>query len=208
MADLVRGRYHVTNPTWSILGQGTNATQSDIAVRSNLDVFGLTNVTSTTIVGTSGQVTSVAIPVEYGDIITKVGLWVTATIASTPTHQFAALYSGVATTPALLAQSTDTTTAAQTANALNNYTLASAVLITPANAPNGYIYASFSWTGTAGPTVASVSTPTAGLNYGQLPYSTSPIFYAMTHGSAVAGTAPSTIASASAAATGPALFLS
>ena len=206
MADLVRGRYHVTNPVWSALGQPTNATQSDVAARSNADYLGLVNVTSTTLASSSGTVIFVAVPVEYGDVISKVSFVVTATIASTPTHQFAALYSGIAT-PALLAQSADLTTTVQAANTRADYSLATAQLITPTNAPYGYVYAGFSWTGTAAPTVASLATPVAGINFGALPYANSPLFYCATFGSAVAGTAPATISSATAAATAPLTFL-
>ena len=107
MADLVRGRYPVTSPIWSLVGQLANTTQSDIAARSNGVALGLAGLADTAAALTTQVCTAVAVPVEYGDVISSVTVLVGATAAGTPTNQFAALYSGVATTPALMAQSTD-----------------------------------------------------------------------------------------------------
>ena len=205
MADLVRGRYHVTNPIWSILGQPTNANQSDIAVRSNAEITGLVALTDGAALA-SGVCTAVAIPVEYGDIISKISVFVGATAEATGTHAFAALYSGLAT-PALLAQATDVTgAAALAASARYDFTLATPQLITSANAPYGFVYASIAVTATTVPTLASATIATA-VAYQW--YSTGPLKVgAVTHGSAVGGTAPATIASPSAQAVTPIVVLS
>jgi len=205
MADLVRGRYHVTNPVWSYLGQPVNATQSDIAYRTNAAVTGIAGLADTSAALTTQVCTAVPVPVEYGDVITKISVVVGATAAGTPTNSFAALYSGIGT-PALLAQSTDITTGAIAASAVFTWTLASPILVTPTNAPNGYLYASIMVKATTVPSLATVSVATA---VGYKFFTNSPVgMGAVTHGSALTGTAPSTIASPSAQAATPIVFLS
>ena len=204
MADLVRGRYQTTNPLWSSLGQPVNASQSDIAVRTNL-----TAVTAALTDGAafaSGVCTAVPIAVEFGDIISKISLFVGATAEATGTHAFAALYSGIAV-PALLAHSADVTgAAALAASARYDFTLATPVLITPTNAPNGFVYASIAVTATTQPTAASY-TVAAAVAYQW--YTNSPLkMGAITHGSAVGATAPATIASPAAQAVTPVFVLS
>jgi hypothetical protein len=141
MSDLVRGRYPVTNPLAKLVGLAGNATQGNVNVRSNMEWFGLGNITDGALAGT-GVACAVAIPVEVGDTFTKVSLLVGAQAEATGTHAFAALYSGVAT-PALLGQSTDNTgAAALAASAKFDFTLSSAVTVTAATAPGGFIYAS------------------------------------------------------------------
>lgn len=209
MADLARGRYNVTNPVHSYLGQPVNATQSDLTVRSNLPVLGLASLADTAAALTTQVCTAVPIPVEYGDVITKITVVVGATAAGTPTNGFAALYSGVATTPALLAQSADITTAAIAASALFTYTLQSAVTITPANAPFGYIYASIMSKATTVPSLATVSVAAAVAYQYTLTGATAPLkMGAMTHGSALTNTAPATIVTPTAQAATPIVFLS
>ena len=206
MADLVRGRYHVTNPVWSYLGQPVNATQSDIAYRSNAAVTGLAGLADTAAALTTQVCTSVPVPVEYGDVITKISVVVGATAAGTPTNSFAALYSGIATTPALLAQSTDITTTAIAASGVFTWTLASPIMVTPTNAPNGYLYASIMVKATTVPSLATVSVATA---VGYKFFTNSPLgMGALTHGSSLTATAPTTIASSTAQAATPIVFLS
>jgi len=202
MADLVRGKYPVTHPL-SKLFASFNASQADLAVRSNAEWFGLSGISNTAIAAT-GVATAVPIPVEIGDTFTKVSLFVGGTAEATGTHAFAALYSGVAT-PALLNQSVDNTgAAALAASARFDFTIP-ATTVTAATAPNGYIYASVSVTAGTIPTVMSVATPTA---VGYQLFTNAPLFFAATHGSALAGTAPATIATPSAAATAPIVVLS
>ena len=204
MSDLVRGKYHVTSPFYSVLGNAANATQSNIAARSNAEVVGLNALTDGAAL-TTQVATAVAIPVEVGDVITKVTVFVGATAAGTPTNQFAALYSGIAT-PALLAQSTDGTTGAIAASGAFTFTLASPVLITAANAPQGFIYASVMVKATSTPTLASATVATA-VAYQW--YANAPLkMGALTHGSSLTTTAPATIASPAAQAVTPIVVLS
>jgi hypothetical protein len=209
MADLVRGRYNVTNPLWSYVGQAVNGTQSDIAVRSNAAVLGLAGLTDSAAALTTQVCTAVPVPVEYGDVISKVTVVVGATAAGTPTNAFAALYSGIATTPALLAQATDISSAAIAASAVFTFTLASSVLVTPANAPFGYIYASIMSKATVVPSLATVSVAAAVAYKWGLTGATAPLgMGAITHGSALTTTAPATITSPTAQAATPIVFLS
>lgn len=203
---LVRGRYHVTNPVWSLLGQPTNATQSDIAVRSNADISGINALTDGAAFVT-GVATAVAIPVEYGDIITKISVFVGAAAEATGTHAVAGLYSGIGV-PALLGQSTDLTgaTAVGPVNARFDFTLAAAQLVTPVNAPNGYIYASVFVTATTQPTVGSYTVAAA---VGYQWFTNAPLkMGGFTHGSALTTVLPATIVSPTGQAVTPVYVLS
>ncbi len=205
MSDLVRGRYHVANPVWSLLGQPNNATQSNVAVRSNLDISGLNALTDGAAFVT-GVATGVAIPVEYGDIITKISLVVGGAAEAVGTHAVSGLYSGIAV-PALLAQSTDLTgaTAVGPVNTRFDFTLASAVLVTPTNAPSGFIYASVFVTATTPPTAASY-TVAAAVAYQW--YTGAPLkMGGFTHGSALTTTMPATIVTPAAQAVTPVYIL-
>ena len=205
--DLVGGRYPLTYPFSKALGLPSNAVQGNIAVRSNLEYTGINDLTDAAAALVSGKLTYVPVPVEVGDCISKVSVLVGGTAASTPTHSWAALYSGALTTAALLgSQSTDGTTAVIAASGRFDFTLGSKYIIQPADAPYGYVLAAVSVTGTAVPSLASVAVATA-LQYAW--FTDTPLFGA-TYGSALGASAPSslTLASASALATPPAVFLS
>ena len=162
MSDLVRGKYNVTNPMFSAYGQQANATQGNVALRSNAAWGSAFNLTDAAAIVTTGVQGSIPVPVEIGDVITKISFVVGATAGATLTHSFTALYSGV-TTPALLAQSADNVAGdgGFTASGVRTFTLASAVTITSAIAPNGFVYASYCVTGTTMPTLASWATAAA-----------------------------------------------
>lgn len=203
MGDLERGRYPLTHPLSKLFGS-YNASQSNIALRSNAEWFGLSGISDGALAAT-GVGCAVAIPVEPGDVISKISVFVGATAEATGTHAFAALYSGLAV-PALLAQSADNTgAAALAASGRFDFTLATAQIVTPQNAPNGFVYASVAITATTVPTVMSVATPTA---VGYQLYTTAPLFFSATHGSALGATAPATIASPAAKAVAPVVVLS
>lgn len=201
--DLVSGGYPISYPFAALTGFTPNTAQGNLRVRSNMELFGIGNVTDGALAAT-GVAAAVAVPVQVGDVVSKISILAGATAEATGTHTFAALYSGVAT-PALMAQSTDNTTAAAVAaSARFDYTLATAQTITPALAPNGFVYASIVVTATTVPTAASVSVPTA---VGYQWFATGPLFLAATHGSGLTTTAPATIATPSAKAVAPIVFL-
>ena len=106
--------------------------------RSNLEWFGLGSVASTTFPATTGLAGAVAVPVTPGLQVTNVSVLVTATAASVPTHQWAALYAGSGSAPALIAQTTDATSTAIGANAFYSWKFSSPLTISATNCPNGY----------------------------------------------------------------------
>jgi hypothetical protein len=181
MSDLVRAGYPVTDWIRSLTGLAGNTQQGNLAVRTNARWLGISGVSDGALAAT-GVACAVPVPVEVGDIISKVSLLVGATAEATGTHAFAALYSGIAT-PALLGQSVDNTSA---------------------NAPNGFVYASIMVAGGTIPTAASVAVPTA---VGYQWFSSGPLFLSATHGSGLTATAPATIASPAAKAVAPLVFL-
>ena len=200
---LSRGRYSATNPLYSYLGQPVNASQSDIAVRTNATVLGMQALTDGAAL-TTQVCTAVPVPVEVGDVITKVSVFVGATAAGTPTNSWAAVYSGVAV-PALLNQSTDGATAVIAASGRFDFTIP-ATMVTAANAPQGFWYASVMVKATSVPTLAAV-TIAAAVAYQW--YTTAPLkMGAVTHGSALTATAPATIATPTAQAVTPIVVLS
>jgi hypothetical protein len=202
MSDQVSGRYHKTNPISSLLGGMANVVSGQDCARSNLEWFGLANPSDGALAAT-GIACCVPVPVEPGDIISKVGILVGATAGGSMTHQFVALYSGIAT-PALIGQSTDTTSAAIAASGLATWTLTTAQQITTAQCPNGFIYAAIAITASTIPTALSVAIPTA---VGYQWTTNGPLFLSATAGSALAGTAAATIASPAAKAVAPIVFL-
>lgn len=201
MADLASGHYAQSNPLGALYGSISNVAQPDYPARSNLEfpVGGLSDGA----LAATGVGCYVAVPVDVGMSVSKVTMLVGATAGATMTHQFVAIYSGIAT-PALLAQSADGTSGAIAASAAISFTLQSPQTITAAMAPNGFIYAGVAITAATVPTAASVATPTA---VGYQFFTGGPLFLSATAGSALGGTAAATIASPAAKATAPVLFL-
>jgi hypothetical protein len=202
--DLLGGRYPLANPLMALLGGLSNVGQSNIPARSNLELLGGAGALSDGALAATGVGCVVPVPVDPG-IYSKVSILTGATAGITMTNQFAALYAGTGAAPVLLGQSTDTTAAAIGAKALLGWTLATPVIVTSAQAPNGFIYVLLAITAATVPTAASVATP-AGVNY-QWNGSASPLFLSMTAGSALAGTAAATIASPAAKAVAPIVIL-
>jgi hypothetical protein len=201
---LVKGRYPTTNPLWSALGQATNATNPSQPVFSNASYTGIGGLTDGAGLVTNKLVV-VAIPVDVGSVITKVGFIAGAT-APTTTIGYAALYSGMSTgaLSALLAQSANFAAVAPTASAPYSIALASAVTITAANAPNGFVFAGFQETGTVN-SAASVSVAAA---VGGFAWNTgAPFSYALSV-TATTGTAPATLTTPTAVTVTPLVFLS
>jgi len=197
MADLISGHFPQSPAAWAFLGQPANAYQGNIPGRTNLEWPGCGPVIATGTLVATGVGAAVAVPVDPGTVISAVTMYVTATAASTPTHSFAAIYAGTGAAPALIAQTPDLLTAAIAANAPFTFTFATPQLITQALAPKGFIYVSISVTGSTINTVATFSGPTIGAWGTMVPPSGAPLFFSATHGSALAGTAATTIASPS-----------
>jgi len=205
MADLVRGHYPIGSVFDALLGNARNATQNDLPVYTNLTWTGISGLTdNSTTALTSAKANAVAVPVDFGAIISKVSFVVGATAGATSTHTNVALYSGGVAAPAILGtQSTDNTSGngGFAASAINTVTLGAPVVITPSNAPNGYIYVSLGVTATTVPSLLSAPTPTAVFYQWSALNSTTanPLGVALT-ATGGGATAPATLASASVAA--------
>jgi hypothetical protein len=193
MADLPSARYGSLNPSWAFLGAQSNIANPSYPARSTADVPGVAMFPLTdNAAAASDAFLYAAVPFDAGEVVTKITLWAGNTAASTPTHQFGALYSGLAASPALIgAQSVDGTTTAVAAKTAYSYTLPTPYQVKPADVPFGYLYAGFSMTATAVNTVAgSTSAQAANVN---IQFSTNQPFLAGTSGSGLAGVAAATL---------------
>lgn len=131
--------------------------------------------------------TTVAVPLQAGDVITSITFKSGATAADTPLNWWFALYSS-ASTPALLAQTADQTTTAWAANTAKTVALATAQTIT---APGVY-YAAFMMKATTVTTLLGRTLALAGASTGSI---TGQKVLAQTSGSSLTDTAPATVAS-------------
>ena len=102
MSDLASGRYPDSEEEWLFDGQPSPPFRRTISRR---DIASGT----TGLALTQANLFVYAIPVQPGDIFNFVS-FLAKTATATPTHSWVALYNGVATTSALLAQSADVTT--------------------------------------------------------------------------------------------------
>jgi hypothetical protein len=142
MSDLPGGRWPQYNPLDRMLGQFSNATQGNIAARSNLYYTSLNLLTDQATAATKKGV-FVPIPVEYGDVISKVSVLVGATEGKTGVESFVALYGGASKPKGkglLLAQSKVAKAAIKPSLALTTE-LEKSVYISSTNAPFGYVWA-------------------------------------------------------------------
>lgn len=141
---------------------------------------------------TTQVMTSVALYLRKGDVVTSLTFRSGATPAGTPTNYWFALYSNAAT-PALLAQSADQLTAAWAATTNKTLALSSPVTIKE----DGVYWAAIMVKATTPPTLVGVSTTAAAaIVTGEKPL-------AQTSGSALTTTAPATIATPTTVATVP-----
>ena len=148
-------------------------------------------------IAATGVALSVGVPVQAGDVITSISFMSGATAAGTPTAWFFALYG---TDDALLAQTADQTTTAWAADTVQTIALATPQLIRLA----GIVHACIAVTATTVPTVLGRVLGVAGTANGVIAGQAS---LARSHGSAVGGGAPATIATPTDVATMPYVIL-
>jgi hypothetical protein len=164
MSDLIGGRYPVTYPFAKALGLASNASQGNITVRSNGE-FPLMGALADGALAASEVGCVVAVPVENGDLFTKVTIPIGATKGKKVEAGFGALYAAVnakgkAEEQPLLGQSKSAALAEGVlAEEPLVFTLEKGVLITPAFAPNGFIYVVIALEAETMPTAAVFSTP-------------------------------------------------
>ena len=204
--DVLSGRYPLTAAIWKALGEPVNASQGNIPVRSTLEYTGFASIADGAAFVTN-KLVFVPVPVEVGDIISTVTIIAGAT-SPTTTIGYSAVYSGLATaaTAALLAQSANLGGTQIAASAPYAYTLASKILVTPANAPFGYLYVGIQQTGTCN-SAASVSIAAAVSGTVGAWFTNGPVSYCSTV-AATTATAPPTLATPTAATVAPVVFLS
>lgn len=142
-----------------------------------------------------GVMTSVAIPLEAGDIVTSLTFLSGTTAAGTPLHWWFALYSSAAT-PALLAQTADQTTTAWAADTAKTVALSAAQTITA----SGVYYAACMVQATTAPTLSGVTLDNAAVAGAVV---TGQKVLARTSGTGLTTTAPATIATPTTVATVP-----
>lgn len=167
------------------------------AKRSNLDRRYL--VTNTAAL-TTQVMTSVALPLYAGDVVTNLTFLSGGTAAGTPTNYWFALYDNSAT-PALIAQSADQLTAAWAANTAITLALSAAYTVPT----TGIYYAAVMVKATTPPTLAGVTLYNAA-DAGAVV--TGQAILAQTSGSSLVATAPATIASPTTVSTIPYVVVS
>jgi hypothetical protein len=162
MTDLMGGRWPQYNPLDKMFGSLSSASQGNIPARSNAYWFGTSTLVDQATAATKKGL-FVAVPVEYGDIISRVSVLVGATEGETGVKSFVALYSGPLKAKAeglLLGQSKVKEVAIKKSKPLTE-SLESSVMITPTNAPFGYVYAGLIVEATTINTELGVAVPTA-----------------------------------------------
>lgn len=182
---ILTGHYDDTNEQWLLNGSPTGL------LRPNLR---RTEVGGNLAALTTQVMTSVALYLEAGDVVTNLTFCSATTAAGTPTNWWFALYS-TAATPALLGQTADQTSTAWAANTAKTVALATPYTVVT----TGIYYAAVHVKATTVPTLLGSSlnaTASAAVVAGQK-------ILALTSGSALTDTAPATIASATTVATVP-----
>ena len=210
---LVHGRYPVYNAALVASGGIAGNAQANRPVRTNLELnefFGGVQVDTASLGGTTtGVYVSTNCPVDVGGTYSTVSILVGATAASTPTHGYAALYSGTAVAaPPLIMQSADQTTTAIPASARFDYTLNTPVIITAAQAPYGYVNVAIvaSVTTTVPSCVTVPVLPIAATNYGWFTGTPKGQYLAQT-ATAATSTAPATLANTATLSVAPVVWL-
>lgn len=182
---LTNGRYPAKSREWLLAGMPAGVYRESI---------GRLGAVSDLAALTTQVMTSVALPLQAGDVVTSLTFKSGATAAGTPTNWWFALYDDSAT-PALLAQTADQTTAAWAATTAKTLALTTPQLISR----SGIYYAAVMVKATTVPTLIGASTQ-AGASSGLL---SSDKALAQTSGSALVATAPATVATPTAVGTVP-----
>lgn len=181
---LTRGRYPVENPDWITSGKPA-------IYRTNMPRLLATADVAAAL--TTQVMTSVALPLQSGDVVTNLSFKAGATAAGTPTNWWVALYDPNGN---LLSQSADQLTAAIAADATKTLALAAAQVVSA----SGVYYAGIMVKATTVPSLLCVTLGRAAVSTGIL---TADKILAQTSGSSLTTTAPPTIATPTAVASVP-----
>lgn len=169
-----------TDPVWMYYNQPFQS------MEMNLPIYLAASAGGNLALSATGVGLACPIALQEGTIVSNISFHTATTAAGTPTHQYVALYDNSAT-PALLTTSGDLTSTARAANTLYTVAMNKTYVIQT----SGIYFVSISFTATTVPTVLGLTlfnVANAGAING------SPIL-GQSHGSALAGVAPATIAS-------------
>lgn len=160
-AELLLAQLGTSTPTGGLLGGQTQGSNTKVsAARTNASWLGLPSPIVTTVLTATEVASVVAVPVAPGDIFRTVNLPIGSTKGKKVEAGFAALYAGKKA-GALLAQSKSAkygeTLVAETGF---EFTLESAVTVTSANAPGGFLYVQIALEAETMPTCLGVKVAT------------------------------------------------
>ena len=148
MSDLTSGKYPDTYEQWMLDGQPAQPLRTSMDRR---------DILSTGVTMTLATVYVIPVVVQQGDVINFISIGV-KTATATPTHGWAALYTGTGTSATLIAQSADDTSGFHGSAALQKFALQSGYTV--GAAPGS--------TGTNGPLVLGVALYNSGATAGVL----------------------------------------
>ena len=209
---ITKGHFPQNFPGFAWAGTQGQSAQANLPVRFNTEwstPYSGALVDTASLGGTTtGVMVAVPCPVDVGMEISKISVLIGAGGAGTPTHSFAALYSGTTVAaPPLIGQTTDGLTAAIAASTRFDFSFAagSQQVITAAQAPYGFVYVAIAVTASTVPSCVTTPCGAAAAQYRW--FTNTPLYFSQTSGSAVAGTAPATLINASTLVVAPVVLL-
>lgn len=163
--------------------------QPQTTFATNIPLWTLNSAAAVSIAGAAtGVAIAQPIALQQGMVVTSISYRTTNTAAGTPTAQYVALYDNAAT-PNLLVTSGNLTTTARAANTTHTVAMSRPYTVPTSN----IYYVSISFTATTVPTLLGVSSGYT-TNTGHAAGLLGTVALGWTHGSALAGVAPATIA--------------
>ena len=184
---LLRGGYPPNDPNYLL--RGALPADASKAARANMGRL----IASDTAALTTQVLTTVALPLNAGDLVTKLAFKSGATAAGTPTNYWFALYD---TAGALIAQTADQTTTAWAADTTKDLALSTPYLVTKP----GVYYAGIMVKASTPPSLVGVTLARAALSTGFL---STDVVLSQTSGTGLTDTAPATIGTVTAIAAVP-----
>lgn len=175
MTDVISGRYPQQNPAWSVFGMQNNIAQPNVPAFTSLPpLAGLAGTLEDGAAIITKEETTFPVWLPWGVTIEKFSLALGATEIETLTHAWVAVRTGAGVEPGgagakgelktvLVGESADETTLTGAKTKTISISLKKALLITPENAPNGYVYVSVFMVATKVGTYASFKTAAGAL---------------------------------------------
>ena len=193
---ITKGHFPQNAALQAFFGNGGQTAQANLPVRTNLEwpIYSGALVDTASLGGTTtGVYVAVPVPVDVGMEVSKISVFIGAGAAGTPTHSYAALYSGTTVaTPPLIGQTVDGQTAAIAASTRFDFGFAagSQLVITAAQAPYGFVYAAIVVTASTMPSCVTTPAGAAACQYRW--FTNTPLYFSQT-ATAAASTAPATL---------------